>query len=317
MKQTFNLLLTILILSFQLQAQYPSKPKPMQYVSDFANMLTPAEKNNLEEKLSNFSRNNPDKIEMVLVTVTNMSGKDVKDYSIGLAENWNIGRKGKDKGILVLMAKQERKVRIEVGYGLEDKLSDTKAATIIQSVIIPEFKKGSFYNGLENGCTAIISEISNFKNEVAEDQNNNSDHIRENDDYNNRNNNYEQDKYNNNNSRNGRSGVFYIFIFLIIFFYIIYLIFRRRSSGFSGYSTTNSSRTYNNGRRVTTYSDHYVNKSTYFDTKTYSDYSDTKTYSDYSDTKYSDYSDYKDYSDYSDYSDSSSSFGGGGADGSW
>ena len=98
MKTIINLLFTILFLSVQLLAQYPSKPKPMKYVSDFANMLSSTEINNLEEKLSTFSRNNPEKIEMVLVIVNNLSGKDIKEYSIGLAENWNIGRKGKDKG---------------------------------------------------------------------------------------------------------------------------------------------------------------------------------------------------------------------------
>jgi len=315
MKTIINLLFTILFLSVQLLAQYPSKPKPMKYVSDFANMLSSTEINNLEEKLSTFSRNNPEKIEMVLVIVNNLSGKDIKEYSIGLAENWNIGRKGKDKGILVLMAKQERKVRIEVGYGLEEKLSDAKASDIIQNIIIPEFKKGSFYNGFEKGCTAIISEISNFKNEVAEDNNNNSDNVRQND--NNRTENYEQNNdYEKNNSKSRGTGSVFMFILFIIFIYIIYLIFKRKGFSTTGYNT-NSSRTYNNGRRVTSYSDHFVNKGTYFDSKTYSDYSDTKTYSDYSDSKYSDYSDYKDYSDYSDYSDSSSSFGGGGADGSW
>jgi uncharacterized protein len=223
----------------QIQADnYPVRPSPMEYVNDFAKMLSSTPKNNLEEKLSNFSGNNPEKIELVLVTVNNLSGKDIKEYSIELAEKWNIGREGEDKGVLVLMAKQEQKVRIEIGYGLEEKLSDTKASDIIQSIIIPEFKKGNYYDGLEKGCSAIINEISGFKNDLKE-----------------------------NNTPKGLSSWQVILLFLLAS--VIIVMIALVSSSYS--SKKNHSKSY---RNVKSNASSYSDNNTYSDYSNKSDYSD-------------------------------------------
>jgi uncharacterized protein len=84
----------------------------------------------------------------------------IEQYSIRVVEQWKLGRKGVDDGVLLLVAKQDRKLRIEVGYGLEGALNDATARRIIAETITPKFKEGKFYEGIDAGLTRIIGVVS-------------------------------------------------------------------------------------------------------------------------------------------------------------
>jgi len=92
----------------------------------------------------------------VILTVPSLEGETIEDYSIKVAEAWKIGQKGKDNGIIFTVAKQERKMRIEVGRGLEGKLTDLMAGRIIDLVITPLFKQGNYDEGFKAGVAALI-----------------------------------------------------------------------------------------------------------------------------------------------------------------
>jgi uncharacterized protein len=98
--------------------------------------------------------------QIVVVTLPDLQGYTIEEYGYQLGRHWAIGQKDKNNGVLLIVAKQERKVRIEVGYGLEGTLTDALAANIIHTVILPEFKRGNFEAGVSGGVTAIIGVLS-------------------------------------------------------------------------------------------------------------------------------------------------------------
>lgn len=94
--------------------------------------------------------------QLVVVTVPDLQGSTIEDYGYQLGRAWGIGQKGKDNGALLLVAKDERRVRIEVGYGLEDRLTDAQSSIIINSVVLPAFKQGNFSAGIQAGAAAML-----------------------------------------------------------------------------------------------------------------------------------------------------------------
>ena len=88
-----------------------------------------------------------------------IEGWDIEEFSIRLAEKWKIGQKGKDNGIIILVALKERKIRIEVGYGLEGVVPDITARDIIDRKIVPYFKKSDYFHGLKEGVDSLIKAI--------------------------------------------------------------------------------------------------------------------------------------------------------------
>ena len=94
--------------------------------------------------------------QLVVVTLPDLQGNAIEDYGYQLGRAWGIGQKGKDTGALLIVAKAERKVRIEVGYGLEDRLTDAQSSLIINRVIVPAFARGDFAGGIREGAAAII-----------------------------------------------------------------------------------------------------------------------------------------------------------------
>jgi uncharacterized protein len=94
--------------------------------------------------------------QLVVVTVPDLQGTTIEDYGYQLGRAWGIGQKGKDNGALLLIAKDERRVRIEVGYGLEDRLTDAQSSILINSVILPAFKQGHFSAGIQAGAAAML-----------------------------------------------------------------------------------------------------------------------------------------------------------------
>lgn len=124
------------------------------YVNDYANMISPAARTKLAQELREFERT--DSTQIVILTVTSLEGQPIEDYSIRVAEAWKIGHKGKDNGIIFIVAKEERKMRIEIGRGLEGRLTDLTAGRIIDLVVKPRFKRGDFSGGFVAGVAALI-----------------------------------------------------------------------------------------------------------------------------------------------------------------
>jgi uncharacterized protein len=152
--QALTLLLFLLFFAAHAVAA-PSFPALTGRVVDNAGLLTPAEKNALSAILAQHESNTTDQI--VVVTLKDLQGYDIADYGYQLGRHWGIGQKGKDNGALLIVAPDERKVRIEVGYGLEGELTDKLSHDIIQEVILPRFKEGNYPAGILNGTTAILS----------------------------------------------------------------------------------------------------------------------------------------------------------------
>jgi len=123
-------------------------------VVDEAGILPSKTYSELTAKISLYEQNSTN--QFVVVTLKSLQGMSIDEYSLNLARKWEIGQKGSDNGVLLVVAPNERKVRIEVGYGLEGKLTDARASKIINSVIIPEFKDGNFAKGIQNGADEIL-----------------------------------------------------------------------------------------------------------------------------------------------------------------
>jgi uncharacterized protein len=127
--------------------------KPTGYVSDYANILSQATIQLLESDLQNFTASTSN--EIAVVTVPDLGGDTVEHYATKLFELWKIGNAKNDNGILLLIARDDHKLRIEVGYGLEGALPDILARDIIDSKITPYFKQGDYDKGVIAGISAI------------------------------------------------------------------------------------------------------------------------------------------------------------------
>lgn len=123
-------------------------------VNDYAEILSYETKNKLENILENFEKETSNQI--AILTITSLEGQDIESYANEVFKAWKLGQKGKDNGILLVVALQDRKIRIEVGYGLESVLTDALASQIIRKEITPHFKNGNYDQGIENGVIAII-----------------------------------------------------------------------------------------------------------------------------------------------------------------
>lgn len=132
----------------------PEFPELTGRVVDRADML-PA---NVESQLSQMlkAHEQASTEQLVVVTLPDLQGYSIEEYGYQLGRHWGIGQEGKDNGALLIVAKEERKVRIEVGYGLEGRLTDAQASVIINRVITPAFRKGDFQSGITNGAAAML-----------------------------------------------------------------------------------------------------------------------------------------------------------------
>ena len=150
------LVLALTLLSLTVQAQnVPPRPDPPRLVNDLAGLLQPQEVAALEQKLVAY--NDSTSSQIAVVTVPTLDGNDLADYTQKLYESWGIGRKGKDNGILLLIAKQERKARIQPGYGLEGAVPDALAKRIISNTIAPAFKQNQYYVGIDRATDQLIA----------------------------------------------------------------------------------------------------------------------------------------------------------------
>ncbi|PIU58360.1 MAG: methanol dehydrogenase [Deltaproteobacteria bacterium CG07_land_8_20_14_0_80_38_7] len=149
------LLLIILLSASVAKGQLPS---PTGYVNDFANILDKKTVTYLNGMLSAFEAQTTD--EIAIATVPDIGDNSIEDYAVDLYKQWGIGKKGKDNGLLLLIAPKQRQVRIEVGYGLEGIINDSMAGRIIREKMIPYFKTKDYAKGIIEGTNTVIALIA-------------------------------------------------------------------------------------------------------------------------------------------------------------
>ena len=156
MKFTRWLLLWVLILTgwSAIAQQIPQKPNPPRLVNDYAGVLLRSEVDELERKLVAYDDSTSTQIAIVLVKTT--GGYDIAEYGLKILREWGIGGQ-KNNGVLILAAIEDRRVRIETGYGMEGAVPDAVAFGIINEVLKPNFRDGHYYQGLEQATDNIIS----------------------------------------------------------------------------------------------------------------------------------------------------------------
>lgn len=183
------------------QLDIPEIPKFQTSVYDYANILSTSEKSQLEQKLIRYSDSTSTQI--VVITIETLKGEDIGILAPKWGQKWGIGgSKENDNGVIILLAEAERKIWISPGYGVEDKLTAGITGELVRNIIIPEFKAGSYYSGLDKGVDAIFDVLKG--------------------------------KYKGERKKEG-GGMPVIFI-IIIFIIILSVIMRKRGGGNSGNS---------------------------------------------------------------------------------
>lgn len=129
-------------------------PKLQGRVNDYAGILSPSTESHVEASLRDLERT--DGTQIVVLTIPSLKGDNLEDFSIRVAEQWKIGQKGLDNGAILLISKNDRQMRIEVGYGLEGKMTDLMAGRIIRDVITPYFRAGQYDRGVIEGVQAMV-----------------------------------------------------------------------------------------------------------------------------------------------------------------
>jgi uncharacterized protein len=123
-------------------------------VVDEAGLLSAAARQRIEGRLAALESHTGDQV--AVLVVPSLGGEPLERYSIKVAQTWKLGQKGKDNGVLLLIARDDRKLRLEVGYGLEPTLTDLQSREILDNVIRPRFREGDFDGGVERGVDAIV-----------------------------------------------------------------------------------------------------------------------------------------------------------------
>ena len=126
-------------------------------VVDEANILSAAAKQSISQMSEKHEQASGDQV--VVLTMPSLDGESIEGYATRVFDAWKLGQKGKDNGVLVIVAPNDRKMRIEVGYGLEGTLTDAASARIIREVMTPQFKSGNYEAGIQNGVTAIVQAL--------------------------------------------------------------------------------------------------------------------------------------------------------------
>jgi uncharacterized protein len=149
-------LLCALLSPLALAQDYPA---PNGYVNDFSGLISAEAKARIEDRLINLEKDTS--VEVAVAIIDSLNGDPIEDYASGLFEEWGIGKKGQDNGVLFLVAWDDRKTRIEVGYGIEGVITDARAGRILDQDVIPQFKN----NDIEEGITAGVTAIENYVRE--------------------------------------------------------------------------------------------------------------------------------------------------------
>jgi uncharacterized protein len=205
MKKTILFFIALFFVGISFADDLPQRPTPPTLVTDFANVLDEREQLQLEQKLVRYFSSTSTQI--AVVTVDDLGGYDISDYAFRLGEKWGIGSKDFDNGILILVKPKQTtgrgKVFIAVGYGLEGAVPDATANQIVENEMIPHFKAGDMYTGIDK-ATSVLIDITRGE--------------------------YSAQQY-----AEQVSGGFNPFILFLVIFFILPLIFGRRRRGY--YST--------------------------------------------------------------------------------
>jgi uncharacterized protein len=148
----------LLLVALAVPAQALTFPQLTGRVVDEAGILDPATRSALESKLAEFEAKTTG--QFVVVTLKSLQGTSIEDYGYQLGRHWGVGQKDKNSGVLLIVAPNERKVRIEVGYGLEGQLTDAVSRLIIENAILPRFRASDFAGGVTRGVDDIIQVLT-------------------------------------------------------------------------------------------------------------------------------------------------------------
>lgn len=138
-------------------AEDPEYPDYTGYVNDFAELMDPASRSDLEALIAGVERGTG--AEIAVATIDSLEGITIEEYAVELFEQWGIGKADEDNGILILVALLDREVRIEVGYGLEGVITDLEAGRIIDEIIVPNFKNEDYNRGIYDAVVTISNQI--------------------------------------------------------------------------------------------------------------------------------------------------------------
>lgn len=154
-----SLLLIVFAFSFSFaQFDIPNKPKFQTSVYDYINLLSASQKNSLEKKLIKYSDTTSTQI--VLTIISSTKGENINFLGAQWGEKWGIGQEKEDNGILIILAKDDRKIGINTGEGIEYLLTDALSKRIIERDIIPYFKQNDYYGGLNKGIESIFEVLN-------------------------------------------------------------------------------------------------------------------------------------------------------------
>ena len=150
----FLVIIVLVVSSIATHAQnIPARPNPPRLVNDLANVLSPEQRDILEERLVAFDDSTSNQI--AIVTIPTLGQYDIESYANKLFRSWGIGTAKHDNGILILVAANDHKMRIEVGRGLEGPIPDVTAKDIIENDLAPNFRQGNFYRGFDEAITSL------------------------------------------------------------------------------------------------------------------------------------------------------------------
>lgn len=155
-----SLLLSAIVFSqnnFDPEALLKQPPAKQQLVNDFTGTLTPDQIQTLERKLEVF--NDSTTTQIAVVIIPSLNGNDVSDYNLKLGRAWGVGGKQFNNGVVLLIAKDDHKLNIATGYGVEGALPDVTCKQIIDDIITPKFKGNDFYRGIDDGTDAIMQAV--------------------------------------------------------------------------------------------------------------------------------------------------------------
>jgi uncharacterized protein len=132
--------------------------KPVRYFNDYAHVVPPATAEQLNQKLESFERETSDQV-VVVVYPKMQSDSDINDYCQRVAQKWQVGQKERNNGVVLFVFTQDRKMSIQVGYGLEGAFPDIATKRVQEEAIVPFFKRGDYAGGLVSGVDAILQQI--------------------------------------------------------------------------------------------------------------------------------------------------------------
>ncbi len=158
LKASLSFLFLMALTSTWGQFEIPEKPEKETSVYDYINLLSVVQKNELEQKLIRYSDSTSTQI--VVAVIASTEGENITYLGAQWGQKWGIGQAGKDNGVLILLARDDRKIAINTGYGVEGNLTDAMSRRIIENVIIPEFKTGDYYGGLNKGADTIFQVLN-------------------------------------------------------------------------------------------------------------------------------------------------------------